>query len=377
MKVYNFHSFPITIIFAIMVITESALRNFTQNIFLAMGCSPEHAALATDVLLLADLRGIDSHGVARLTGYVRLWEKQRINPRPDIKIVHETPTTATIDGDAGLGLVVAPFAMQVAIEKAEKYGSGWVSVRNSNHFGIAGYHALMAVEKDMIGFAMTNASPLVAPTFSNERMLGTNPMCYAFPAGKYPPVIVDMATSAAANGKLEIAQRLGKQVPEGWIQDKEGNYTTDPHALKTGGSLLPLGSDRDHGSHKGFGLSATVDILSAVLSGANYGPWVPPFVAFLDPSDNPVGKGIGHFIGAMRVDGFRPVGEFKAHMDNWVHRFKSSTTINPAQKVIIPGEPELEAEIDRRANGIPLVDAVANDLDELAKKLGVEGLAFS
>jgi len=353
-----------------MVITESALRRFTQNIFLAMGCSPEHAALAADVLLLADLRGIDSHGVARLTGYVRLWEKQRINPTPDIKIVHETPTTATIDGDAGLGLVVAPFAMKVAMEKAEKYGSGWIAIRNSNHFGIAGYHALMAVEKDMIGFAMTNASPLVAPTFSNERMLGTNPMCYAFPAGKYPPVIVDMATSAAANGKLEIAQRLGKQVPEGWIQDQEGNYTTDPHALRTGGSLLPLGSDRDHGSHKGFGLSATVDILSAVLSGANYGPWVPPFVAFLEPPTDPVGKGIGHFLGAMRVDGFRPVDEFKAHLDNWIARFKAANTINPDQKVIIPGEPELEAEIDRRQNGIPLVDAVVNDLNKLAAKLG-------
>jgi len=357
-----------------MLITEYALREFTQNIFIAMGCSHEHAKLAADVLLLADLRGIDSHGVARLTGYVRLWEKQRINPKPNIQIVHETPTTATVDGDAGLGLVVAPFAMQIAIEKAEKYGSGWISVRNSNHFGIAGYHALMAVEKDMIGFAMTNASPLVAPTFSNERMLGTNPMCYAFPAGNYPPVIVDMATSAAANGKLEIAQRLGKQVPEGWIQDKNGDYTTDPHALRTGGSLLPLGSDREHGSHKGFGLSATVDILSAVLSGANYGPWVPPFVAFLDPSDNPVGKGIGHFLGAMRVDGFRPVDEFKTHMDNWVTRFKSASTINPNQKVIIPGEPELEAEMDRRKNGIPLVDAVANDLDDLAKKLGVEPL---
>jgi len=146
-----------------MVITESDLRAFTQNIFLAMGCSHEHAVLAADVLLLSDLRGIDSHGVARLTGYVRLWEKQRINATPDIKIVHETATTATVDGDAGLGLVVAPFAMKVAIKKAEKYGSGWVSVRNSNHFGIAGYHALMAVEKDMIGFAMTNASPLVAP----------------------------------------------------------------------------------------------------------------------------------------------------------------------------------------------------------------------
>jgi len=357
-----------------MIVSESTLRAFTQNIFLAMGCSQEHAALAADVLLLSDLRGIDSHGVARLTGYVRLWEKQRINATPNIKIVHETPTTATVDGDGGLGLVVAPFAMQIAIEKAEKYGSGWVSVRNSNHFGIAGYHGLMAVEKDMIGFAMTNASPLVAPTFSNERLLGTNPMCYAFPAGKYPPVIVDMATSAAANGKLEIAQRLGKQVPEGWIQDKQGNYTTDPHALKTGGSLLPLGSDREHGSHKGFGLSATVDILSAVLSGANYGPWVPPFVAFLDPPNDPVGKGIGHFLGAMRVDGFRPVDEFKSHLDNWIERFKSASTIDPDQKVIIPGEPELEAQAYRLKNGIPLVDAVANDLNELAKKLGVEAL---
>src|SRR6201996_6035477 len=357
-----------------MLIQESTLRSFTQNIFLSIGCSDEQATLAADVLLQADLRGIDSHGVARLIGYVRLWENKRINTKPNITIVHQTPTTATVDGDAGLGLVVAPFAMRLAIQKAETYGSGWVSVRNSNHFGIAGYHSMMAVEKDMIGFAMTNASPLVAPTFSNERLLGTNPMCYAFPAGKYPPVVVDMATSAAANGKLEIAQRAGKPVPEGWIQDKDGHYTTDPHALKSGGSLLPLGSDREHGSHKGFGLSATVDILSSVLSGANYGPWVPPFVAFLEPPNDPVGKGIGHFLGAMRVDGFRPVDEFKANMDNWIARFKSTSPIDPAQKVIIPGEPELEAEIDRRENGIPLVDAVVADLNEVAGKFGLEKL---
>ena len=356
----NYHTF-----------SEETLRTFTRNIFLKMGCSEEHATLATDVLIKSDLRGIDSHGVARLSGYVRLWEKNRINTKPNIQIVYETPTTATVDGDAGLGLIVAPFAMKVAIEKAEKYGSGWVSVRNSNHFGIAGYHALMAVEKDMIGFAMTNASPLVAPTFANERLLGTNPMCYAFPAGKYPPLIVDMATSAAANGKLEIAQRSGKPVPEGWIQDKDGDISTDPHELKGGGSLLPLGSNRDHGSHKGFGLSATVDILSAVLSGANYGPWVPPFVSFLEPPTDPVGKGIGHFIGAMRVDGFRPVEEFKTHLDNWIERFKSAKTISPDQKVIIPGEPELGAELFRKINGIPIIDAVYTDLNALAQKLDV------
>ena len=356
------------------VFIEPNLRAFTESIFLAMGCSGTHAALAAGVLLRADMRGIDSHGVARLEGYVRLWEKGRINTMPDIRIVHETPTTATVDGGAGLGLVVAPYAMQLAMEKAEKYGSGWVAVRNSNHFGIAAYHALMAVERNMIGYAMTNASPLVAPTFSNERMLGTNPMCYAFPAGKYPPVVVDMATSAAANGKLEIAQRAGTQVPAGWIQDSHGYFTTDAHALKKGGSLLPLGSDREHGSHKGFGLGATVDIMSAVLSGANYGPWVPPFVSFLEPPAQPVGLGIGHFLGAMRVDGFRPVSEFKDNMDNWIQRFKTANRIDPEQPLIIPGEPELEAEADRAVNGIPLVDAVMDDLDKLADRFGLPRL---
>ncbi|MES2418504.1 MAG: Ldh family oxidoreductase [Bacteroidota bacterium] len=358
-----------------LTFTPTELSTFTYTVFKKMGCSDEHAALATDVLMKSDLRGIDSHGVARLSGYVRLWEKKRINPTPTIHISHETPTTATIDGDSGLGLVVAPFAMKVAIAKAEKYGSGWVAVKNSNHFGIAGYHALMAVEKDMIGISMTNASPLVAPTYANERLLGTNPMCYAFPAGKYPPVVVDMATAAAANGKLEIAQRANKEVPEGWVQDKNGNTSIDPNELKNGGSLLPLGSDKDHGSHKGYGLSATVDILSAVLSGANYGPWVPPFVSFLDPPTDPVGEGIGHFFGALRVDGFRPAADFKNHIDNWIERFKNAKTIDPAQKVIIPGEPEHTFEQERRINGIPVIAAVVNDLNELADKLGIKRLS--
>jgi len=359
----NFLTFP-----------EQQLRSFTEAVFLKMGCPDADAKLAADVLLKSDLRGIDSHGVARLSGYIRLWEKERINPTPNIRIVHETPTTATVDGDAGLGLVVAPFAMKVAIEKAKIYGSGWVAVKNSNHFGIAGYHALLAVEQDMIGISMTNASPLVAPTYSSERLLGTNPMCYGFPGGKYPPVIVDMATAAAANGKLEIAQRAELPIPEGWAQDKTGRSTTNPNELKAGGSLLPLGSDKDHGSHKGYGLSATVDILSAVLSGANYGPWVPPFVAFLEPSANPVGEGIGHFLGAMRVDGFRPAQDFKDHLDNWIERFKSAKTIDPDKKVIIPGEPEYAFELERKKNGIPLIDAVVNDLNELATKLGVATL---
>ncbi len=350
------------------------LREFTVSVFTKMGCPEEDARLAADVLLQSDLRGVDSHGVARLSGYVRLWEKGRINAQPNIQVVHETPTTATVDGDAGLGLVVAPFAMKVAIEKARQYGSGWVSVKNSNHFGIAGYHALLAVAEDMIGISMTNASPLVAPTYSSERLLGTNPMCYAFPAGKYPPMVVDMATAAAANGKLEIAQRSGAAIPEGWVQRADGGTSTDPHQLKQGGALLPLGSDKDHGSHKGFGLGATVDILSAVLSGANYGPWVPPFVAFLEPASDPVGQGIGHFFGAMRVDGFRPAQDFKDHMDNWISRFKSSATTDPDKKVVIPGEPEYLSEIERKEKGIPLIDAVVNDLNALAESLNLPAL---
>lgn len=355
-------------------IPETKLRKFTQDVFSAMGCSKEHANLAADVLLKADLRGIDSHGVARLIGYVRLWDKKRINTDPQIKIIHETPSTATIDGDAGLGLIVAPFAMKIALEKAEQSGSGWVAIKNSNHFGIAGYHALMAVEKDMIGMAMTNASPLVAPTFSTERMLGTNPICYTFPAGKYPPVVVDMATSTAANGKLEVAQRKNQPIPSGWVQDKDGISSLDAGALKDGGSLLPLGGDRDHGSHKGFGLSSAVDIFSAVLSGANYGPWAPPFVAFLDPLDNQPGEGLGHFLGAWRVDAFRPVSDYKKNMDQWIGRFKEANRVNESQPVIIPGEPEYEAELLNRVEGIPVVEAVKNDLNSLAERFGIDSL---
>src|SRR5258706_1711852 len=180
-----------------------SLFDFTYKIFKHIGCSDKHAETATNALLSADVRGIDSHGVARLSGYVRLWEAGRINSTPKICITHETLSTAVVDGDSGLGLVVAPHAMQIAITKAEQVGTGWVSVQNSNHFGIAGYHAMMALEHDMIGIALTNASPLVAPTYSVERLLGTNPICVAIPAGEEAPFVGDMATTTAANGKLE------------------------------------------------------------------------------------------------------------------------------------------------------------------------------
>jgi len=345
-----------------------SLHNFALAVFKKIGCQGEEALLAANVLLSADLRGIDSHGLARLSGYIRLWEANRINAKPNIKIIHESPSTAVVDGDGGLGLVVAPKAMEIAIAKAKQCGTGWVSVQHSNHFGIAGYHAMMALEHDMIGIAMTNASPLVAPTYSIERLLGTNPIAVAIPADKQPPFVADMATTTAANGKLEILQRKNKEAPAGWIQDKDGKSSTNPHELKNGGALVPLGSDFEHGSHKGYGLGSIVDIFSAVLSGANYGPWVPPFVSFLAPPTDPVGKGIGHFFGAMRVDAFRPAAEFKSHMDNWISRFRSAKTIEGQPRVLIPGDPEREMHEIRIKEGIPLNPKVVDDLRELAEK---------
>jgi len=349
----------------------NTLYNFSKSVFEKIGCPALQVEEAAKVLLSADLRGVDSHGVARLSGYVRLWEAKRVNAIPDIKIIHESPSTAVVDGDSGLGLVVAPFAMQVAIDKAKNAGTGWVSVQNSNHFGIAGIHAMMALAHDMIGIAMTNASALVAPTFSTEKLLGTNPIAVAIPAGKENPFVADFATTTAANGKLEILQRKNKPVPKGWVQTKDGLASTNANELKEGGALLPLGSDREHSSHKGYMLGSIVDIFSAILSGANYGPWVPPFPAYVPMPDNMPGKGIGHFFGAMRIDAFRKAEDFKANMDQWIQRFKSAKTVEGQENVIIPGEPELAMEADRRENGISLLQPVVDDLQILANKFGI------
>lgn len=348
------------------------LLSFTERVFQKIGCNETDAKTAALNLLSADLRGVDSHGVARLSGYVRLWEVNRINSQAKIKVIHETPSTAVVDGDSGLGLVVAPFAMKVAIDKAKQVGSGWVSVQNSNHFGIAGRYAMMALENDMIGIAMTNASALVAPTFSKERMLGTNPIAVAVPAGNEPPFVADFATTTAANGKLEILQRKNQPVPEGWVQDHKGEMSNDAHELKKGGALLPLGSDREHSSHKGYMLGSIVDIFSGVLSGANYGPWVPPFPAYIPMPEQMPGKGIGHFFGAMRIDAFRTAEEFKKDMDQWISRFRNAQHINNQEKVVIPGDPEREMEKIRKLEGIGLLEEVYKDLMSLSHKFSVE-----
>ena len=353
------------------IFSYQQLFAFAKAVFLKIGCSLTDAETATKALLSADLRGIDSHGVARLSGYVRLWEIKRVNANSQIKIIHETQSTAVVDGDAGLGLVVAPYAMQVAIDKAKNAGTGWVSVQNSNHFGIAGYHAMMALPNDMIGIAMTNASALVAPTFSKDRMLGTNPIAVAIPAGIEPPFVADFATTTAANGKLEMLQRKNEPTPQGWVQTKEGKPSTNAGEVKEGGALLPLGGDKEHGSHKGYMLGSIVDVFSGVLSGANFGPWVPPFPSYIPIPENMPGKGIGHFFGAMRIDAFRPAEDFKNDMDKWIRSFRAAKTIEGFDKVIIPGEPEAAMEKERMQNGIKMMQTVADDLRSLGERFSI------
>lgn len=348
------------------------LSDFVSSVFEALGCPADDAALAAHVLVSADARGIDSHGVARLAGYVRLYDNGRLNPKPVIRILHESPSTALVDGDRGLGLVVAPKAMEIATQKAAVAGTGWVAVQNSNHFGIAGYHAMKAVEKEMIGWAMTHAAPLVTPTFSREKLLGTNPIAIGIPALDEPAFLADFASTAVAYGKLEILQRKGLDTPEGWVQDKDGYPSQDAFAIKNGGALLPLGGDREHGSHKGYALGAVVDILSGVLSGANFGPWVPPFAtAGFMPAGETVGKGTGHFLGAMRIDAFRPAEEFKADMDKWIRRFRNADAVD-GKRVIIPGDPERELEVIRKREGMELLDPVVSDLKALASRFSIK-----
>ncbi len=351
---------------------STVLKNFLQAVFTEKGYDSEQALVAANVLLQADLSGIDSHGVARLSGYLRQIKEGKIKIDAQSSIERSTPSTANLDGDQGLGLLSAQEGMKLAIDKAKNAGSGWVAIKNSSHFGIAAAHAMLALEEDMIGFAMTNASPLVTPAGGVEAKLGTNPICYAIPAGKEHPVIVDMATTTVANGKLEIASRKGEQVPEGWAQDAKGHHSRNPNALKDGGTLLPLGSDLSRSSYKGYALGSAVDIFSGVLSGANFGPWVPPFVTFLDQKQEKVGEGIGHFLGAWRVDGFRPVEEFKDHMNTWIQNMKQTKTNDEADEVLIPGEPEFREKQKREYEGIPVVDEVYQQLLEIQAELRLE-----
>ena len=347
------------------------LREFCTRVFLYFGAPRNDAAQAADVLACADLRGIDSHGVARMYSYFGMLSEGHINPKPKIKIVRSTASTATVDGDNGLGLVVGPQANGIAMDMAEKSGSGWVGVCSTNHFGIAGYYVLKALERDLIGWAMTNSTKLVAPLWGAERMLGTNPIAIAFPGKEEPPIVIDMATSAAAYGKIELAQRRREPIPEGWAIDREGRGTANPNDMVDGGAMLPLGSERERGGHKGYALAMMVDILCGALSGANWGPFAPPFALRQEIPKRSVGKGIGHFFGAMRIDGFIDADEFKRQIDEYIRVFRATKPAPGTNGPLIPGDPEREAEKERRKNGVPLILPVVEELREISRKTGV------
>ena len=348
-----------------------ALARFSQRVLEHFGVPEDDARLAATVLQSADLRGIDIHGVARLRCYVDLLELGRINPRPNLTIVRESASTATVDGDNGLGLVVGPKANAIAMRKADEAGTGWVAVRNTNHFGIAGWYVLEALARGQIGWAMTNSTKLVAPLWGAERMLGTNPIAIAFPGEEEPPIVIDLATCAAAYGKVEIAVRAGERMPAGWAIDADGRSTTDPRAMVEGGALLPLGSDRERGGHKGYALALMVDVLSAVLSGANWGPFTPPFALRQEIPARSVGKGIGHFFGAMRIDAFVDPAEFKRQIDDLVRTFRATKPAPGTSGPILPGDPEREAERIRSKEGIPLVLPVLQELQDIARSTGI------
>ena len=354
-----------------MVFDAGRLEEFARRVFVQFGVRAADAEEAARILSLADLRGIDSHGIARLHAYSRMLDKGRINPAPEMTIVRETAGTATVDGDNGLGLIVGPWANRLAMEKAEPVGTGWVAVRGSHHFGIAGYYVLEALERDQLGWAMTNTTKIVAPLWGAERMLGTNPIAIAFPGCEEPPIVIDMASPAAAYGKIEMAIREDKSIPEGWAIDRDGVPTTEPNEMADGGAMLPLGSTREQGGHKGYCLGAMIDLLSGVLSGANWGPFAPVFTTEFEAPPRRVGVGLGHLFGAMRIDAFVDPDEFKRQVDDWIRTFRQTRPAPGTDGPIIPGDPEREAESVRRESGIPLVAAVVEDLREVAEISGV------
>lgn len=347
------------------------LRGFAAEVFARCGVPEGDARQAADVLCTADEWGISSHGVARLKAYYEMLALGRINARASVRVVRETPSVALVDGDNGLGLVVGARANLLAIEKAQETGTAWVGVRHSNHFGIAGYYAVQGVPRDMICWAMTNTPALVSPLWGVGRVLGTNPLSVAIPAHREPPVVVDMATSAVSFGVAENAARRGEQLPTGCIADASGNQSTEPADLFAGGSLLPLGGDRQHGGHKGYCLAALIDLLCGVLSGANWGPFIPPFPHALGAPRPQVGLGLGHLFGAFSIGAFTESEEFKKGVDDWVELLRSTAPAPGTDGVQIPGDPERRAASESAARGVFLLPSVVEELEDVARRLGI------
>jgi len=355
-------------------IDHIVLRQYVAQLLVRLDVPEADAEVTADVLVSADLRGIDSHGVARTRRYVQGLRDGVMLARAEIHIVHESPVTALLDGGAGLGQVVGARAMRLAIEKATAVGAGFVAVRNSNHYGIAGYYSMMALEEGLIGISMTNSAPLVVPTFGKDAILGTNPMSIAVPAGRERPFVLDMATSVVTRGKLEEYDRREEPLLQGWATDSRGLPTEDAGQVlrnltgRLGGGILPLGgAGEDLGGHKGYGLGLLVDILCGVLPGAGYAA----SVYSKDESGNPLPANIGHFFGALRIDSFRPLDEFEDSMENIVRALKTSAKAQGQERIFIHGEKEWETTEERTRLGIPLHPKVVSDLRALGEELGV------
>lgn len=357
-------------------VRKEKLLDFCVELLLHVGVSTPDANITADVLVAADLRGIPSHGVARLRRYIDGIRCGMMRVDAKWKVVRESTTTALIDADAGLGQPVSRKAMLMAIGKALESGSGTVAVRNSNHFGIAGYYAMMALKHNCIGLCLTNADVLVVPTFCRDARLGTNAFSVAVPAGKERPFVLDMATSTVARGKLEVHDRQEKPIPLGWATDQDGLPTDNPGLVlanlkqRAGGGLAPLGGDGELlGGHKGYGLAMLVDILCGVLSGSAFATQVYPKA----PDGSSLPANLGHFFHAWRIDALRPVGEFKSGMDCLIRLLKDSPKASGQDRIWIPGEKEAEATERHLREGIPLDAKVTEDLKKLA---GEFGLAF-
>jgi L-2-hydroxycarboxylate dehydrogenase (NAD+) len=353
---------------------HTVLKEFVVRILVKEGVPEGDAETTADVLVSANLRGIDSHGVARARRYVQGLRDGVMLAQPEKRVIRETAVTALLDGGAGLGQVVGVRAMRMAIEKALEAGVGFVAVRNSNHYGIAGYYSMMALEEDLIGVSMTNAAPLVVPTFGKDAVLGTNPMSIAVPTGQERPFVLDMATSVVTRGKLEEYERQEKPLVEGWATDNQGVPTSSAGQVlrnlkeRSGGGILPLGgAGEEQGGHKGYGLALLVDILCGVLPGAGYATGVYP----KDGAGHALPSDIGHFFGALRVDAFRPLKDFQRSMDDIIGTLRSSAKALGRERIFVHGEKEWEIADERRSQGIPVHPKVASDLRALGEELGV------
>lgn len=355
-------------------VDDVKLTKFCTEVFVKLGVPRKDAEITSDVLVASDLRGIPSHGVARLMRYVEGIRKGTILTKVKPKIIKETSTTAAVDARNGLGQPAGFFGMNLAIKKAKKSGAGFVTVRNSNHYGIAGYYSLMALKSNLIGISMTNSAPLAVPTFGRDMIIGTNPISVTAPGSKIRPFVLDMATTVVPRGKLEVLNRLGKPLPMGWAVDEKGVPTTDTARVldnmnkSTGGGVLPLGgAGEDLSGHKGYGMSLLVDVLSGVLAGADYGPWVKG----TKKDGSKSFTNVGHFFGALKVENFIPLKRFKATMDEMLSGLINSQKAEGEKRIYIHGEKEFEKYDEYKKIGVPLQEKVVAALKNLSQEMSI------